>query len=599
MKMKCPVPKGHIVAALLLLVSVSGVPSLQAQVIPLGKLDGWWRYTTLQGTLLKSAAQFQTVPAYLTDPALSFPYQRRVNPSTGEPYAKEMLFADGLFLVRPIGGWDPDAGGEALDYWGDTSLADVWYRTPANGLAYRWYRLFDRLDPVVSTYGYSNITLVLDNIPWSLPAPGTAALGSLGQKTPAQYPSWLYWSSKQMCIELTNRYGRDIVNQFRFRMGTEYNNGKRFNGTLAQYLQMYDWCARGVRESLPNAAFGPFNGSGDRTSDFFENDNVFSVAGHCANGTSYATGGTGAPFAFAPTSLYFVPHLNGTNIVGASPLDAANARKALWDAITHDFPGLPPWKKEIHEFGVLGSEVFKAGSTTETVFTWEPGARGTAQRFHTLVYLLQYGCRLAQHWDVDVSELFSNGTSSTEMLTGLGWLYSIFDHFRGSNVRIYRQDVSNSSTNGTEFVSMVALPSNKVVVLVSAYNQWRHRHRTHQVTVLLPKIWFAGRNGQIAKLDRTTAFHDVVRADLSAANLLYADYQNNADVTAHVCFMAGARGDTYVMNNLGRYERLIQNSLTLRPLTPADGSLTDYDTTRYALTLPNLPTPSVWAIVFQ
>ena len=260
---------------------------------------------------------------------------------------------------------------------------------------------------------------------------------------------------------------------------------------------------------------------------------------------------------------------------------------------------MSPWKKEIHEFGVLGSEVLKAGSTTETVFTWEPGARGTAQRFHTLVYLLQYGCRRIQHWDVDVSERLSNGTSSIEMLTGLGWLYSIFDHFRGSNVPIYRQTVFNSSTNGTEFVSMVALPSNKVVVLVSAYNQWRNRHQTHQVTVLLPKNWFAGRNGQIAKLDRNTAFHDVVRADLSAANLLYTDYQNNPDIIAHVSFMAGARGDTYVMSNLGRYEGLIQNSLTLRPLTAADGSLTDYDTTHYVLTLPNLPTPSVWAIVFQ
>jgi hypothetical protein len=80
MKIKCLIPKRHIIAALLLLINVLGIPSLRAQAIPLRKLDGWWRYTTLQGTLLKSAAQFQTVPAYLTDPALSFPYQRRVNP---------------------------------------------------------------------------------------------------------------------------------------------------------------------------------------------------------------------------------------------------------------------------------------------------------------------------------------------------------------------------------------------------------------------------------------------------------------------------------------------------------------------------------------
>ena len=326
--------------------------------------------------------------------------------------------------------------------------------------------------------------------------------------------------------------------------------------------------ARVVSEkAFPMYLFGPFNGSGD----FFEKDNVFPVAGHCANGTNYATGGIGAPFAFASTSLYFIPHLSGTNIVGASPLDAANARKALWDAITHDFPGLSPWKKEIHEFGVLGSEVLKAGSTTETIFTSEPGARGTAQRFHTLVYLLQYGCRRTQHWDVDVSERFSNGTSSIEMLTGLGWLYSIFDHFRGSDVPIYRQAVFNSSTNSTEFVSMVALLSNKVVVLVSAYNQWRNRHRPHQVTVLLPKNWFHGTNGQIAKLDRTTAFHDVARANLSAAGLLYPDYQNNPDIIAQVGTMAGVPGNNYIMNNLSHYQGVIQNSLTLRPLTARTG----------------------------
>ena len=123
---------------------------------------------------------------------------------------------------------------------------------------------------------------------------------------------------------------------------------------------------------------------------------------------------------------------------------------------------------------------------------------------------------------------------------------------------------------------MVALPSNKVVVLVSAYNQWRNRHRTHQVAVLLPKIWFAGagRNGQIAKLDpEIQASMTSSEADLSAANLLSTDYQNNPDIIAHVAFMAGARGDTYVMSNLGRYEGLIQElSNTLRPLTAADGS---------------------------
>jgi hypothetical protein len=63
--------------------------------------------------------------------------------------------------------------------------------------------------------------------------------------------------------------------------------------------------------------------------------------------------------------------------------------------------------------------------------------------------------------------------------------------------------------------------------------------------------------------------------------------------------MAGVPGRNYILNNLSYYQGVIQSSLTLRPLTGADGSLTDYDSTRYVLTLPNLPTPSVWAIVFD
>jgi hypothetical protein len=91
----------------------------------------------------------------------------------------------------------------------------------------------------------------------------------------------------------------------------------------------------------------------------------------------------------------------------------------------------------------------------------------------------------------------------------------------------------------------------------------------------------------------------VARANLSAAGLLLPDYQNNPDIIAEVGTMAGIPGRNYILNNLSYYQGVIQSSLTLRPLTGADGSLTDYDSTRYVLTLPNLPTPSVWAIVFD
>ena len=63
--------------------------------------------------------------------------------------------------------------------------------------------------------------------------------------------------------------------------------------------------------------------------------------------------------------------------------------------------------------------------------------------------------------------------------------------------------------------------------------------------------------------------------------------------------MSGNPGRTYILNNLDYYKGLIQSSLTLRPCTAVDGTLTDNDSTRDVLTSTNLPTPPLWGIVFD
>lgn len=581
---------------------------LNAQDVSLGQMDGFWRYTPVYAVYMKTNGAGQVVPPYMYSTAHSFPYQRRINPATNQPYATEYLFADGVFLVRPMGGWNTPTqvagSGEAGEYINDITQADVLYRDPATGkLAYRWNLLFGRLDPLINDAGYRDITFVFDNIPWCMPTPGTAAVGKYGQKTPAQYTTWWWLAANRMCSQLVSRYGRSVAEQFSFRVGTEWHNEDRFNGTLEQYLRMYDNLALGVRSVLPNANFGPFNAGGQFRgpgAPYSEEDNGYYIAKHCATEVNYADSSViGSPFNFAGTSYYFGVAIRHGAVV-CDPKDGADFRQQYWDSLATDFPQLDNWggwSGEVHEFSISGSEVPKIVppvSGDPNVETDEPGARGGAEYFQMITWLRAAGCGRISHWDV------AEKISATHyLLNSQGWLYMLFDAYRGGDA--FQRTVTASTTNDTRFVSVAMRKSNKLMVLVSAFNARRDLHATHQVSVDLPKEWFASMGtieANMVKMDRSTFVYDIIRADLATNSLLLPDYAANPDIIADVNAMGGSSGKTYVLNHIADYENKIVDSLKLKPMTPADGSLTDQGTT-YRLTIPALPCPGVWAVEFQ
>lgn len=111
---------------------------------------------------------------------------------------------------------------------------------------------------------------------------------------PKDYEKWaeLVYRWVRHSIE---RYGRKEVETWKWQAWNEPNIGY-WQGTKEEYFKLYDYTVNAVRRALPTATVGGPHTTGPRWDvaanwlrDFLE---------HCANGTNYATGETGAPLDF-------------------------------------------------------------------------------------------------------------------------------------------------------------------------------------------------------------------------------------------------------------------------------------------------------------
>lgn len=111
---------------------------------------------------------------------------------------------------------------------------------------------------------------------------------------PKDYDKWaqLVYRWVQHSVE---RYDREEVETWKWQVWNEPNIGY-WQGTKEEYFKLYDYTVNAVRRALPTATVGGPHTTGPRWEqaagwlrDFLE---------HCANGTNYATGETGAPLDF-------------------------------------------------------------------------------------------------------------------------------------------------------------------------------------------------------------------------------------------------------------------------------------------------------------
>ena len=535
-----------------------------AEIQPLGTMDGFYRRTAVLGPMLEHGHQVMEIPAWMLE--TDFPYCKKTT-------EKEIPFADGLSVVRLL-----SAGKKAEHAGGSDGNADLAVRGAGGSLQYQWDILKARLDPYIEL-GYHDLTLVMDNIPWAFPdAPVIAEYGQIAP--PADYEEW-YGFIKAMCVELKRLYGEEIVSRFRFRMGTEMQDERRWIGGFDGYVQYYHSAAKAVKEIIPAAGFGPFNRSNPVkkgvTMDEAETVSMVQLAEYCAENK--------LPFDFFARSFYYFSSSPRAGVFGnIHPDQRVPELKALWDRIEKT---TGKFSREVHEFG-------PHLSTEEGLYGMDTGARGAAQIFDTLLALRNAGVQRVWHWQV--AEPVGQGQY---LWYSISWLYSVFDRMTGGET--FELPVTAGGKNRCH--SMLSVKEDSMILVVSCWNIDRVENSPEKLSITIPAAVLPEKVKDVQMLSFTeeNSVYDVLRRDLAANNLLSEKHLKHRGTPAtsalengYDCMVSDrTAGREFISGNWDKYELLMKNALMLKPF---NGKLCEQSGVTVSFDAVN---PSVTVLVFS
>lgn len=518
--------------------------SVRAQYAPKGELKAFWRYSAALGggnsmrpDFLAHGQRLQVVPEFMCS-GNDFAYQKR-------PYAKEALFADHLSVVRLLGGCSTNET-RTMDM---VARLDLAYRE--NGaVKYRMELVEARLRPYMDA-GYTNLTLVLDNIPWGMTdAPEQGNYGNVG--IPYDFDVWADFV-EALCRAVSQVCGEEVAQNFRFRCGTEFQSTRRFHGSGdADFMNYYNASWRGIRRVFPKAQMGPFNIAGVNVKNLKKNTNInaFNIP---------ALKDKTAPFDWVSYSHYFVP--------GERPKTLQQPFVAVWNEFERRYPGIQ-FSREIHEFGIQPWT-----SDDHPVAHAEPGALGIATTLQVLLGLWNEGLDRCWHWDV----LDKNGRQMIPY--GNAWIYSVLDRMKGGDAH-YLTPV-NSSAHGTHWMGISSKKEGETFILLNAYNQSATGNTPETATFRIPKDPAAPLKLdrlQYTAANRNTVVHDILRGDLRQAKLLNPFFADHSELCGSIKQMTRNKGRNLIKNNAAKYEQVWHDSLTLKSIRERDCKVADRGT---------------------
>jgi hypothetical protein len=522
----------------------------QSGTVPLGKLDPFWRYTAALGPYLEIGNALMAVPDYMMQG--DFPYRKR-------PFPQEALFADGLSIVRLLGGYlIPGVSQKAVEE------RDLAYRDSDGKIRYRMQLLQPRLQPYLDA-GYDELTLVLDNVPYCFPAnPVAVGLGQImPPRDPEEWKAFIVEVARQIVVLL----GPEKASRLRFRVGTENNSTDRWDGTQAQFIRHYKDSAAAVLQVIPQARISFYNISSAIVQQIpTQNVNSFALAESC-----YA-GDPPAPIDFIAFSSYYWQEND--------PEQVGNQCRATWDEFGKLVPALKNCSREIQEFGIATWLMTAAGQPSRS----EPGALGAAQMLQMTFWLRAAGTRRLWHWNPLDTEIRDGEGILRSLPTGQAWAYLILEQMKGGEAFL---SPTASLGDGIERLAVGSLKQDSAIIVVSAYDPSGATAAATMVEFSIPQIR-TGRAPRIARLNDSNCVHSLVRNDLAEANLLLPAFAANPDYLGYVREMESSpQGEVLAWQNKRKYLNAWADSLTLHPFTPQDGSF-DGNVCRLQLATPEV-----------
>lgn len=374
--------------------------SRKVPVTDLGINDGFWNYTPFP--LTSPQFPFEKFPEILGEDGA---FTKGMVEQKGET----VLFSQGMNLVRFLGGWN----GSGNTLYGKNlgrervSAYDLVYRKPDGTIGYRFGEeiaeeenmIRMRLDPFIEK-GFTDIRLVLDNIPYCFPQKDY--IGEVyGQSAlPADLEEWSAFM-EQFLLELIRLYGRECVGKWSFRLATEGDDYGRFSGCLQDYCSMYAVSAETIQKIIPEARFGPYN--------------VLNDYNHLMEVVKYAAENHLKLDCIA-SSVYVEDSCNPDDFIENIGASVQKIRRLS--------PKKETLSYEIHEYDWLTMASGFFGRITDV--------RGVAGNFHTMMNLRKIGADRIYHWGITEHVVTKKG--KYEMVTGQIWLLSVLSAAMGTRM---------------------------------------------------------------------------------------------------------------------------------------------------------------------
>jgi hypothetical protein len=476
------------------------------------------------------------VPQYLK--LGDFPYRKRA-------FAQEVLFADQLSIVRLLGGYL--IAGESEK---DLAERDLAWRDDKGRIQYRMQLLKPRLQPYIEN-GYSELTLVLDNVPYCFPAEPKAV--GLGQFMPPRDPAEWKAFIVEVARSILDLFGPEGAAKLRFRVGTENDSTDRWGGSQQQYIQHYQDSVAAVLEVIPKARISFYNISGVSVQDIpYENVNALALAEYCHQEVPHTR------IDFIAFSRYYWQQ--------DDPEQNASQCGAVWQKFAQLVPALKNVPREIPEFGTATWEQTAHGQPARS----EPGALGAAQLVQMTFRLRQAGTDCLWHWSPLDTEIRDANGQLRSFPTGQAWVYLVLEQMAGGEAFLF--PIANRA-DGVRRLAVGSFQRDAAILLASAYHPAGAMGPPETIELQLP-VSGMSRAPRIARLNSSNCVHSLVRSDLAASNLLAEAFVRNWRFLGYVREMeTSPAGEVLAAKNEPKYVAAWTDSLTLRPMTPQDGTV--------------------------